>query len=166
MYFLLDTCALNHCRELQEHDLLDLREIFGQFRIGITNAIVKEWENYELSRFFALSNCSLLPVSDQDLDEMISRFPFFRDFDVADQTLLFVTTQESSIIISDDGGLNAAALSIGKKAIFLPDFCIFLVEKGLISKNEVRGALKFWEKVHRYRLSEIKRWPISLNRIL
>ena len=93
------------------------------------------------------------------------RFPFFRDFDEADQTLLWASMQDSSVIISDDGGLNAAALSIGKKAIFLPDFCFFLVKEGLISKNEMRRALKYWERVHRYRLSEIKRWRNSLNLI-
>ncbi len=162
---MLDTCALNHIWELHENNLLDLRAILLQFRIGITKEIVKEWENYDLVRFFSPSNCYLLPILDQDIEKMNIRFPFFRDFDVADQTLLWALMQESSVIISDDGGLNAAALSIGKKAIFLPDFCIFLVKEGLISKNEVRKALKFWERVHRYRLSEIKRWRNSLNRI-
>ncbi|TFH29231.1 MAG: hypothetical protein E4G98_04200 [Promethearchaeota archaeon] len=162
---MLDTCALNHIRELSENELLDIRSILLQFRIGTTKAIVQEWEHYDLVRFFSPSNCSLLSILDQDIEKMNIRFPFFCDFDEADQSLLWASMQDSSVIISDDGGLNAAALSIGTKAIFLPDFCIFLVKEGLISKNEVRKALKFWEGVHRYRLSEIKRWRNSLNLI-
>lgn len=165
MFFLLDTCALNHIRELQEHMIIDLRDIIFQFRIGITNAIVKEWENFGLVHFFSPENCYLIPVQNQDIYKMLTRFPFFSDFDRADQTLLRASMQESSVIISDDGGLNAAALSIGEKAIFLPDFLIYLVKEDFLKKNKVWEALKFWKEVHRYDKSSHKRWIKSLNLI-
>ncbi len=165
MLFLLDTCALNHIRELFEHRIVDLRKILPQFHTATTNAVVKEWVNYELDLFFPTPNCHLIPVPTLGVDRMNSRFPFFRDFDKADQTLLWTSLHESSVIISDDGGLIAAALSIGKKALFLPDFCIFLVKDGFLSKNIMRKALKFWETKHRYNLADIKRWHQSLNRI-
>lgn len=166
MFYLFDTCALNHIRELQENKIIDLRNIILQFRIGITNAIVKEWENYGLVHFFSPENCYLIPIQNHDIDGMIARFPFFNDFDEADQTLLWASMQDSSVIISDDGGLNAAALSVGKKAIFLPDLLIYLVKEGFLNKNEVRKALKFWKEVHRYNKSSHKRWLKSLNLII
>ena len=165
MFYLFDTCALNHIRELQEHMIIDLRDIILQFRIGITNAIVEEWENFALVHFFSPTNCYLIPIQNHDIDKMITRFPFFSDFDEAEQNLLWAAMQESSVIISDDGGLNAAALSIGKKAIFLPDFLIYLVKENFLKKNEVRKALKFWKEVHRYNNSSHKRWLKSLNLI-
>lgn len=165
MFYLFDTCALNHIRELQEHKIIDLRNIILQFRIGITNEIVKEWENFGLVHFFLPENCYLLPIQIHDIDIMIARFPFFNDFDKVDQTLLWASMQESSVIISDDGGLNAAALSVGEKAIFLPDFLIYLVKESFLKKNIVRKALKFWKEVHRYNKSSQKRWIKSLNLI-
>ena len=165
MFFLLDTCALNHIRELQQYKIIDLRDFILQFRIGITSSIVKEWENFGLVHFLSPENCYLLPIQNHDIDRMLTRFPFFIDFDEADQTLLCASLQESSVIISDDGGLNAAALSIGKKAIFLPDFLIYLVKEGFLKKNEVRKALKFWKEVHRFKLSFHKHWLKSLNLI-
>ena len=96
---------------------------------------------------------------------MIALFPYFNEFDEADLTLLWASKQESSVIISDDGGLNVAALSIGEKAIFLHDFLIYLVKEGYPKKNDVRKAFKFWKEVHRYDKSSHKRWYKSLNLI-
>ena len=163
MLFLLDTCALNHICELHEAKIIDLREVLVQFRIGITHAVLKEWENYGLAQYFSPARCYLLPVQNHDIVQMQARFPFFQDFDEADQTLLWISMQKSVVILSDDGDLNAAALSIGKKALFLPDFCLFLVKTDYLTKNSFRKALKFWENVHRYRLAELKRWRTSLN---
>ncbi|MCF2140121.1 MAG: hypothetical protein K9W44_08715 [Candidatus Lokiarchaeota archaeon] len=166
MFFLLDTCALNHIRELYNYKIIDLRHVLKFFRICITQDVLSEWVYYNLDHFFPPTNCYIFPVEDKELEQMIQNFPFFEDFDIADQTLLLSLIQESSVLISDDGALNAAALSINKKAIFLPDFCIFLVNEGFFSKKDVRRAIKFWEKVHRFRLSDLKRWTRTLNQIM
>ena len=165
MLFLLDICALNHIRELQEHKIFDLRDSIIQFRIGISKTILKEWENYELNHFFSIENCDIFSIRNQDIDIMNTKYPFFGDFDKADQTLLYLSIQKSSIIISDDGGLIAAAISLGNNAFFLPDFCIFLVKENFLSKNEMRKILKFWEKNHRFKLTALKHWNNSLNLI-
>jgi hypothetical protein len=165
MFFLLDTCALNHIQELHIHKIIDLRENLSRFRIGITNAVLTEWIHYGLVDFFPPTNCYILPVQIQEIEQLLFRFPFFSDFDEADQTLLWVLIHEPSVLISDDGGLNAAALSMEKKAIFLPDWCLSLVKEGFLTKNDVRKTLKYWEKTHRFRMSDLKRWNEFLNHI-
>jgi len=164
-YFFFDTCAINHIRELYTNISLDLRNDLMQFRLGITSAVLTEWNHYELNAFLDPANCYHIPIQNEDMAKMIGKYPFFSEFDLADQTLIYVAINESAVIISDDGALNAAIVSINRRALFLPDFIIQLTKSGILKKKVVGQMFRYWEKVARYNKKMLKRWIEILNQI-
>jgi len=164
-HFFLDTCAINHIRELQTNISLDLRKHLLQYRLGLTSAVLKEWNHYSLDIFLDPTNCYHIPIQNEYIDQMLQKYPFFSDFDLADQSLIYVAIFESAVIISDDGALNAAIVSINRKALFLPDLCIQFIKTEILNKKEMMQMLRFWKKVGRYNKQMLKRWEEKLMQI-
>jgi hypothetical protein len=162
---LCDTCFLIHTRELCEIGKIDFRPILSQFRLGITDYLLTEFEHFEVLDFFQANQFNKVPISESDILKFLHSHPFLDNLDRADQSLLLEAKNTSNIILSDDGELILEARALNIDCYMLPQFGLSLVRNSLISKNILSKALKFWENVHRYALKDLKNWSRELQEI-
>lgn len=163
MILLADTCFLSHMRDLAEDHIYDFHELWASFRWGITLAIQNEVEHFNIFDFFSKAEAYIVPVSNNEIANTLTRYPILTHFDRADQSLITVALREDGIILTDDGDLLMECIAMGLQAMSLPVFCLDLVKSDLLSKTECYHLLKFWEIHHRYAKKDLNRWKKQLQ---
>jgi rRNA-processing protein FCF1 len=163
MILLADTCFLSHMRNLSEDHIYDFHELWVNFRWGITPDIQKELEHFNIFDFFSKHDAYIIPVSNKEIANTLTRYPLLTHFDRADQSLITVALREDCIILTDDGDLLIECITMGIQAMSLPVFCLDLVKNELLSKTECYHLLKFWENHHSYTKKDLKQWKKTLQ---
>jgi rRNA-processing protein FCF1 len=165
MIFLTDTCFWKHIEEIHLHKKIDLRPSISLYKWGITLSVKQELTHFEIEEFLKIDEAFLIPVSDKEIKKYQQQYPFFIEYDIADQTLMVVAIRDRCPILTDDRSLFRAARSIGIEALLLPHFCLFLIKEGQISKRDVAQIIKFWEESKRFKLKELKKFKAELQAI-
>jgi len=163
--FIIDTCFWNHIRELFETIEIDLRPLIQQLNWGFTDALMKEYQNYELDKFISLESGVMFPITERTFSDILQKNPTIKELDLSDQTIYVSAIRLDLIVLSDDGELIMECLGTNIKAFRLPSFMLFLAESGKIKKKEVKQALNFWKLHNLYKLSELKKWETYLMKI-
>jgi hypothetical protein len=170
MQFATDTCFWMHIREIYEEIHIDLRPTINHFLWGVTNEVQKEMIHFRLGTFIPFSEANLIPIDMSDFGKFLTLNSFLKEYDNADQTLLYSCQRDKNILLTDDGGLYLEAQSYNIDVLDLPQFCIYLIRDGLLPKKKINLLFKFWEinkyydekKIQRYKkevihISEFKR---------
>ncbi len=168
MFFILDTCFMNHCRELNAQDVLDIKPILAEFSLAITQEVKKEILHYGINNFMGIDNFIILPVSHDDYHNFHLKNEFLSDLDKADQSIWIAgmkNREKNYLILSDDGQLVNECQLYQIKALRLPSFLIFLAKNDIIEKNTIYKCLKFWESVGRFNKHDLKAWKEILNEL-
>ncbi len=165
MLLLTDTCFWSHAEELNRNDVWDIRTILFSFRICTTGAVKAEILHFHLEDFVPLDRIFLVPVSRQDFRTYSGLLP---DLGPADQSLIIASrknVQENPIILTDDGELLTELIQTKLAGMGLPVFLLQLIRIGLVKKNIGAKCLRFWEKVGRYKKSDLAKWKKELQSI-
>jgi hypothetical protein len=165
MLFLTDTCFWTHLKELSTNTSVDLRKIMSSFKWGITREVSKEISYFNVGEYFPKEESYLVPISKKELNSVKKKYPFIKELDIADQTLIVAALRDNGIILTDDGDLFMFSDSISIKVLLLPHFFLSLVKSNYLKKNQAYKALRFWEEIGRYKRNYIKKWKIELQNI-
>ena len=163
MLFLTDTCFWKHIQEIYDGITLDLRHIIKNYKWGITEEVKKELSHFELGNFFPIEECYIVPISEIELQSYQSKYNFFAEYDLADQTLMVASLRDQYLLLTDDRSLYRTSLSVNIKSMLLPHFLIFLLKNGDMNKNQIAKILKFWESIKRFKKGEIKSFNLQLQ---
>jgi rRNA-processing protein FCF1 len=158
MYFITDTCFWSHLKELEIRTNVNLRELINQFRWGFPQSVIEELSARSILEWINLEEAYIYPLSKKEQEIAIKKYPFLKDFDYADQEVIFIAKRDNSIILTDDGGLASTALSMGIDFLRVPDFILFLFQNSFIDKHIYSHIFKQISKMKRYKEKELKRW--------
>lgn len=166
MLFLIDTCFWNHISFLYDQNILDLRQVLENFRLGLTNLVKTEIKRYQLHKFVPLEQILIIPIEESDFTKKYKDITYL---DKEDQSLIIAYDKfkkENPLILTDDGGLFSECLQTNRTALLLPLFILSLVRQNLLSKNKAAKCLRFWEKTGAYKRKEIKIWKLELQKVV
>ncbi|MHA1733265.1 MAG: hypothetical protein ACTSU5_15060 [Promethearchaeota archaeon] len=150
-------------RELFTSTGLDLRLAINNYKWGTTPAVVEELVHRDLyPGFIDLPQGFTIPVSGAELESTQDKYPWLRELDRADQTLIVAAIRDEGVVLTDDGGLIMECQAIRVPALRVPDFCIRMVAEREVPKSALSKALKYWGEIHRYSKRDLKRWRLKV----
>ena len=155
--FLIDTCFCSHLKEIYDQEKIDLRSYLFNFPLGITEDLRKELEHFDLFEFIPFDKFYLISYSTSDFSNFQIDHVIIKNFDLADQGLLFLGKRDNGIILSDDYDLMVEASTLGLKVLRLPSFCLYLFKENILPKKIFNQILHFWDINHLYSLKELDR---------
>ena len=162
---LIDTCFWNHCKEVQEAGIWDLRDLLPRFRWGYTSAVLEEIKHYGLDGFVPIDRAMLIPATADEIDSLKRFDPVLSEFDLADQSLLVAGRREKGLVLTDDGPLELECMALDVATFRLPAFMLKLIQDGFLDKTILSRCLRSWEQTGRYRKVDLKKWHAALQAI-
>jgi hypothetical protein len=165
MIFLTDTCFWSHLKLLFDNSIYDFRDFFELNNWGLTEEVIKEMKHYKLDTFVDIKQASIIPINQKEYDSILDHYPFLKEFDKADQTLIIASQKLNEPILTDDGDLYLNCLSMKIICFLLPLFCLNQCRNGGISKKIMYRCLDFWESHELYKKREINKWYKELQAI-
>ena len=167
MLILSDTCFWDHLKMLADGKtkLIDAISFSSQFRWGITPQVKQELIHFHLDEYFPLSDFFLVPVSQNEINELVRKHPTLGILDNADQSLLVAGIRDRSPIVSDDGGLIMNCLAFNLNTMYLPEFLLQSVKYNALAKKKFYQCLRFWETNCAYKQKFMKKWKKKWHEI-
>jgi hypothetical protein len=165
MLFAIDCCAWIHIQDIFINLHFDLRPMIQNYKWGFTNAVQIELVNFHQETFVPFADANLIPVESKELERYLVKNPFLKEFDVADQTLLYTSKRDNNIVVTDDGGLYIEAQAAKIATFNLPQFCLYLVRDGSLERKKLNPILTYWEKKKCYRQKWIQKYREELNKL-
>lgn len=160
-----DTCFWNHVKEIFDSLSIDLRIPLFEIKCGMTKAVEEEIIFHRLDSFVPINQMFKIPVSEQEINDFLRKYPSLSEFDYPDQTLIVVGRRDNAIILTDDGELFIQCQALNIYVLLLPQFLLFLVNKSIFKKTEVYRCIRFWEENGRYKARDLKKWSKILAEI-
>ncbi len=145
MLFATDTCFWEHFNRVFSLIKWDIRPLIQNYLWGITLEVQKELVHFDLTDFVPLNDPQLIPVKTREIDIFLEKNPFLREYDLADQTLLYTCIRDGNQLLTDDGGLFLEAQALRIQLLNVPLFSLYLVRDDLLVKKQAYRLLRHWQ---------------------
>ncbi|MHA1314606.1 MAG: hypothetical protein ACTSRB_11925 [Candidatus Helarchaeota archaeon] len=154
---IIDTCSWLKIRELDDNNILKLKELIYQSNLWATHELVKEYSHY-LKDYLDFNKFSIQSVK----IEKVELF-FEKELDPADLSIIeFGRKYKNATVISNDGAELLILDWFKVKSFQLSEFIFFLVKESLLKKREALNAIK---KLRTWRDIKEKKMKRILNEI-
>ncbi|MHA1613069.1 MAG: hypothetical protein ACTSYU_13510 [Promethearchaeota archaeon] len=164
MKFITDTCFWSHVIVLSHKTPIDIRPVFQKISWGITKEVASELDYFKLSQDVPLEDAIIFPVPRKELEKFSKKYEIMH-LDKADREILFVSTHQNTIILTDDGELFMESAGSNLETFRLPGFILLLVSTNYLTKNQAFQCYTYWEKAGSYKKRELSKYKMKLQKI-
>ncbi|MEX2684235.1 MAG: hypothetical protein Q6373_021875 [Candidatus Sigynarchaeota archaeon] len=141
----IDTCSWHKIERLEKEGIIYLKDFFYESDLHATHELVKEYKHY-LADYLDLSKFTIRPVKLQTYQDLTDK-----TLDDADLSIIALArAEENAVVICDDGAEMDILHFFHVKAFKISEYALWLVENGMIRKNDgnrVVKALREWKNI-------------------
>ncbi len=135
--YIIDTCSWHKIQRLETDGVIHLKEYFYESDLHATHELVKEYEHY-LADYLDLSKFTIRPVKLQVYQDLTEKTLDDTDLSI----IALARMDEKTVVICDDGAEMDILHFFHVKALKISEYMLWLVENGLIRKNDGNRVVK------------------------